>query len=135
MTIIAGYFAALAAFLAADMIWLGIMAGRLYRPALGDIVAPAVNLPAAAAFYLLLPIGVTIFAVAPWLRGGSLTLAAQNGALFGFFTYATYDLTNQATLRNWTTQLTLIDVAWGVVLGALAASAGFLVASRLAEAA
>ena len=65
---------------------------------------------------------------------GSFLLAAFNGALFCFFTYATYNLTNQATLRNWTTQLTLIEVAWGVTLGALAASAGFLGASRVAVA-
>ena len=61
----------------------------------------------------------------PGLRGDSLVVAALNGALFGFFTYATYDLTNQATLRNWTTQLTLIDASWGVALGAIAASTRF----------
>ena len=134
MAMIIGYFGALAAFVAADMVWLGAMASRLYRPVLGDMAAPTVNLPAAAVFYLLLPVGIAIFAVAPGLRSGSLVLAALNGALFGFFTYATYDLTNQATLRNWTTQLTVIDIAWGVALGALAASAGFLAASRFAAA-
>ncbi len=134
MAMIIGYFGALAAFVAADMVWLGAMASRLYRPVLGEMAAPTVNLPAAAVFYLLLPVGIAIFAVAPGLRSGSLVLAAFNGALFGFFTYATYDLTNQATLRNWTTQLTVIDIAWGVALGALAASAGFLAASRFAAA-
>lgn len=134
MAIVIGYFGALAAFLAADMVWLGAMASRVYRPVLGDMAAPTVNLPAAAVFYLLFPVGIAIFAVAPALRGASLASAAINGALFGFFTYATYDLTNQATLRNWTTQLTLIDVAWGATLGALAASAGFLAASRFATA-
>jgi uncharacterized membrane protein len=134
MAIVIGYFGALAAFLAADMVWLGAMASRVYRPVLGDTAAPAVNLTAAAVFYLLFPVGLAIFAVAPGLRAGSLTVAALNGALFGFFSYATYDLTNQATLRNWTTQLTLIDVAWGATLGALAASAGFRAASRFAAA-
>ena len=134
MAIVIGYLGALAAFLVADMAWLGAMVGRLYRPVLGDIAAPSVNLSAAAAFYLIFPIGLAIFAIAPGLRGGSLTLAAVNGALFGLFTYATYDLTNQATLRNWTTQLTLIDTAWGVTLGALSASAGFVAASRYAAA-
>ena len=132
MAMVIGYLGALAAFLATDMVWLGAMAGRLYRPLLGDIVAPSVNLSAAATFYLIFPVGLAIFAIAPGLRGGSLALAALNGALFGLFTYATYDLTNQATLRNWTTQLTLIDVAWGVTLGAIAASVGFLIASRFA---
>jgi uncharacterized membrane protein len=113
MAIVIGYLGALAAFLVADMAWLGAMVGRLYRPVLGDIAAPSVNLSAAAAFYLVFPIGLAIFAIAPGLRGGSLTLAAVNGALFGLFTYATYDLTNQATLRKWTTQLTLIDTRVG----------------------
>jgi uncharacterized membrane protein len=132
MAMVIGYFGALAAFLAADMVWLGLMAGRLYRPLLGDIVAPSVNLSAAAVFYLIFPVGLAIFAIGPGMRGGSLAIAALNGALFGFFTYATYDLTNQATLRNWTTQLTLVDVGWGVALGAIAASVGFVVASRFA---
>ncbi len=130
MAMVIGYLGALAAFLAADMVWLGVMASRVYRPVLGDMAAPSVNLSAAATFYLIFPIGLAIFAIAPALRGGSLSLAALNGGLFGLFTYATYDLTNQATLRNWTTQLTLIDIGWGVTLGALAASAGFLAASR-----
>jgi len=127
-----GYLGALAAFFVADMIWLSATVDRVYRPILGDLAAASVNLPAAGAFYLLFPIGLTFFAVTPGLRRGSPALAALNGALFGFFTYATYDLTNQATLRNWTTQLTLIDVSWGVVLGAIAASAGYLAATRAA---
>lgn len=134
MTVLVGYLGAFAAFLAADMIWLGVMVGRVYRPAMGDLVAADVNLAAAAVFYLLFPIGLTIFAVTPGLRAESLAVAALNGALFGFFTYATYDLTNQATLRGWTTQLTLIDVSWGVALGAIAASIGFLAATRVAAA-
>ncbi|MGD1016252.1 MAG: DUF2177 family protein [Roseiarcus sp.] len=132
MAVLVGYLGALAAFFVADMIWLGATVDRIYRPVLGDLAAASVNLPAAAAFYLLFPIGLMVFAVSPGLRGESLALAALNGALFGFFTYATYDLTNQATLRNWTTPLTLVDVGWGVALGAIAASAGFLAATRLA---
>ena len=132
MVMIVGYIGALAVFLTADMVWLSVMASRVYRPVLGDMAAPSVNLPAAAVFYLLFPVGIVIFAVAPAIRSGSLASAALNGALFGFFAYATYDLTNQATLRNWTTQLTVIDITWGVALGALAASAGFLAASRFA---
>src|SRR5271165_7143173 len=84
MAIVIGYLGALAAFLVADMAWLGAMVGRLYRPVLGDIAAPSVNLPAAAAFYLIFPIGLAIFAIAPGLRGGSLILAAVNGALLAF---------------------------------------------------
>jgi uncharacterized membrane protein len=130
MTALIGYVAALAAMVVADMIWLGVMVDRLYRPTLGDVLAGSVNLPAAIAFYLIFPVGLTIFAVMPGLRSGSASTAALYGALFGFFTYATYDLTSQATLRNWTTQLTVIDIAWGVVLGALASTAGYAAASR-----
>jgi uncharacterized membrane protein len=132
MTAFVGYAGALAAFAIIDMIWLAVMSERLYRPTLGDLLAETVNLPAAIAFYLIFPIGLTIFAVTPALRGGSATTAALCGGLLGFFAYATYDLSNQATLRNWTTQLTLIDVAWGAALSALAATAGYLAASRYA---
>ena len=72
-----------------------------------------------------------IFAVLPGLRSGSLATAATYGALFGFFTYATYDLSNYATLRNWTAQVTVIDIAWGTLLGAMAALVGAYAASRV----
>lgn len=130
MNYLAGYAAALVASLAADAVWLGTMAKRIYRPTLGDILIPGVNLPPAIVFYLLYPAGVVLFAVVPALRLGSPAAAAVYGALFGMFAYATYDLSNYATLRNWTLQLTLIDVAWGMALSAIAASAGYLVAAR-----
>jgi uncharacterized membrane protein len=90
-----------------------------------------VNVAPAIAFYILYPIGLVIFAILPGLRSGSMTTALLYGALFGFFTYATYDLTNQATLRNWTIQLTLVDIVWGSVLAAAAAMAGYLIAIKL----
>jgi uncharacterized membrane protein len=126
------YAATLASFVVADLIWLGLMMPRFYKPILADIALGAVNLPPAVFFYALYPVGLVVFAIAPALKSGSLATAAIHGALFGFFTYATYDLTNQATLRNWTWPLTMVDVAWGTLLGALAAAAGFFVASRLA---
>jgi uncharacterized membrane protein len=126
----AAYLTALAVFVLADMVWLGKMASRLYRPTLGDIALSGVNLVPAVAFYILYPIGLVIFAIFPALKGGNITMALSYGALFGFFTYATYDLTNQATLRNWTLQLTLIDVLWGVALAATAATSGYLIASK-----
>ena len=89
------------------------MAPRFYKPTLGDIMLPGFKLPPAIVFYLLYPAGLVIFAIAPALSGGVMGTAALYGALFGLFTYATYDLTNQATLRNWTSQLTLVDAAWG----------------------
>jgi uncharacterized membrane protein len=132
MTYLTAYFATLTVFVICVMAWLGTMASRLYRPTLGDIMLADVNLPAGVAFYLIYPIGLVIFAVLPALKSGSLTEAILYGALFGCFTYLTYDLTNQATLRNWTTQLTLIDVGWGTMLGGIAAAAGFWATAKFA---
>ena len=131
MTYPVAYFTTLVAFVVCDMAWLGTMASRVYRPTLGDIMLSTVNLPAGIAFYLIYPIGLVIFAVLPALKSGSLAQAMLNGALLGFFTYMTYDLTNQATLRNWTTQLTLLDTGWGTVLGAIAAAAGFWLTAKM----
>jgi uncharacterized membrane protein len=127
----AAYAGALATLVVADMIWLGSMVSRVYRPTLGDILLSGVNLPPAIVFYLLYPVGVLIFAVAPALKNGSPTDAIVSGALFGFFAYTTYDLSNYATLRNWTLQLTIIDIAWGTLLGAMTAAAGFLLATKV----
>jgi uncharacterized membrane protein len=122
------YIAALAVFLAVDMVWLGTMAPRFYRPTLGDIAVVGVNLPPAVLFYVLYPVGLLIFAILPALEASSMWVALIYGALFGFFTYATYDLTNHATLRNWTVALTVVDVAWGTVLaGATSVVSVFLV--------
>ena len=132
---LAGYLVALATFVAADMVWLGTMAPRFYRPTLGDIAISGVNLPPAIIFYAVYPIGLLIFAIHPALKSESVMTAVVYGALFGFFTYATYDLTNHATLRNWTLQLTLVDVAWGSILGAIASAVGFWAASKLTGAA
>ena len=130
ITYVVAYIATLVVFLAADMVWLGTMVNRIYRPALGDILSASVNFPPALVFYLIYPVGLVIFAVMPGLRSGSVATAAMYGALFGFFTYATYDLSNYATLRNWTLQVTVVDIAWGTLLGAMAAAVGCLAAAR-----
>jgi uncharacterized membrane protein len=129
--IISGYLCTLVAFAIVDFAWLSVMAGRFYRPILGDILLPEVNLKAAAAFYLIYPIGLTIFAVAPALKSGDLKDAALMGALFGFFAYATYDLTNQATVRNWSVSLTLVDVIWGTFASGLAAFVAAAVSTKI----
>ncbi len=131
MVYIYAYLSTLVVFLLCDMAWLGTMASRLYRPTLGDIMLGSPNLPAAAAFYLIYPVGLAIFAVLPALKSESLGEAALSGALFGFFTYMTYDLTNQATLRNWTSQLSVLDIVWGTVLGAISATAACWITARL----
>ncbi len=132
MPILAAYVTALIAFVAVDMVWLGAMVDRLYRPAIGALMAESVNLPAAGLFYLLAPAGLTYFAVLPAVKAQSLGLALASGAAYGFFCYMTYDLTNQATLKNWSATLSAIDIGWGACLGAIAAAAAYGVASRLA---
>ncbi len=127
----ASYIASFVVFFGVDFLWLSAMVGRVYRPTMGDIALGNVNFPPGVAFYVLYPIGLVIFAVVPAAKAESLPTALLYGALFGFFTYATYDLTNQATLRNWTMQLSLIDMGWGTVLAACAAAVGFVVASWL----
>lgn len=130
MTYVTGYLAALLTFFLADMAWLGTMAPRFYRPTLGDIAISGVNLAPAMVFYALYPVGLLIFATSPSLKSGSITTAVVYGALFGFFTYATYDLTNYATLRNWTLHLTLVDVAWGTILAAITSAVTFWAVSK-----
>ena len=125
MTQVVGYLAALATFVVADMVWLGLMTPRFYRPTLGDILITGVNLPPALVFYLVYPVGLVIFVVNPALKSASIGPALLYGALFGFFTYATYDLSNYATLRNWSLPLTVVDIGWGSVLAALAAGVSF----------
>ena len=121
------YLAILLPFGMLDAVWLSLMGPRLYRPTLGDILLTNVNLPAAIAFYLIYPIGILVFATLPALKAGSVGPALMYGALFGLLAYATYDLTNQATLRNWTLQLTLADMAWGAVASGLAGAASFYI--------
>lgn len=105
-----------------DGAWLSIMGPALYKPAFGDLLADKVRIAPAIIFYLLYPIGIAIFAVVPSLRASSVGHAAVYGALFGLFAYATYDLTNAATLRQWTTQITLADMAWGAIATGLSAT-------------
>jgi len=119
------------AFAVLDLIWLTFVAQSFYRSQLGDLRAEVVNIPAAIAFYLVFVTGVVFFAVLPAAKEDSLWIAAGYGAFLGFLCYATYDLTNLATLRNWPVALTFVDLAWGTVLTA-AASVGGLLAWRLA---
>jgi uncharacterized membrane protein len=125
------YLSVATTFVAIDMIWLKTMAERLYRPVLGDILRPEPNLTAAAFFYLLYPIGLIGFAVLPAQYEGNALRALTSGVMFGCFTYATYDLTNQATLRNWSTTLTIVDIGWGSFLAGISAWLGYLVAHRM----
>ena len=121
------YITVLVLFVILDGAWLSIMGPALYKPALVDMVADKVRLVPAIVFYLLYPIGIEIFALIPALRSNSASHAAIYGALFGLFAYATYDLTNAATLRQWTTQITLSDMAWGAAATGLSAMIAVIV--------
>ncbi|MDE1996636.1 MAG: DUF2177 family protein [Rhizobiaceae bacterium] len=118
--------------MAIDFIWLSTMANVLYRPLLGDLVAPQFRIVPAMIFYLVYVAGLTFFAVRPGLAGSSLSIALLYGAAFGFVAYATYDLTNQATLKTWATTLTVADIMWGTILSAVASAAGQWLTIRIA---
>jgi len=103
-------------FFALDLLWLGILARDFYQRHLGYLMRPQVNWVAAISFYLLFIIGIVIFGIKPALEAQSPFRALVYGALFGFFTYATYDLTNLATVRDWPFVVTAVDLAWGTAL-------------------
>jgi uncharacterized membrane protein len=104
-------------FFAIDMVWLGFVASNFYKSRLGHLMGD-IQWPAAIIFYLVFLVGLTLFATYPAVVKDSVQYALIWGALFGFFTYATYDLTNLATLRDWPLSVTLVDMVWGTVLGA-----------------
>lgn len=111
------YLISLAIFVLVDMVWLGLVARGFYRAQLGEMLSPKVNWAAAVLFYLLFIAGLQVFVVVPALQTGVALTALWRGALFGLIAYATYDLTNLATLRGWPLLVTVVDLAWGAVLG------------------
>ncbi len=129
--LVIGYLLTAVVFFAVDMIWLGFLAKGFYQKHLGNFLSSEVNWKAAIIFYLLFIIGIFIFAILPALEKQSIIRALVLGGLFGFFTYATYDLTNLATLRDWPLRVVFIDIAWGVVLTSLVSTAGFKIMSWL----
>ena len=108
-----------------DMLWLGVIAKSMYANAMGSLLSPNPNLWAAGAFYLIFPVGLLIFAVLSQ-SDSPVWKVALMGALFGFFAYSTYDLTNLAVVKDWPVGLTFIDMAWGTAVSSIAASAGKL---------
>lgn len=117
------YLVTLAILLALDALWLGVVAPPFYRSQIGFMMAANPNWGAAAAFYLLFVAGLVVFVIAPGLEG-TLSRAAWRGAFFGLVAYATYDLTNLATLERWPLLLTVVDMAWGAALCAATAWLG-----------
>ena len=120
---VAGYGVTALIFGLLDAVWLTKVGPRLYRPEIGELLMDGWRPAPALICYALYMLGIQIFAVAPALAAGKCQVAAQYGALFGFFCYMTYDLTNQATMKIWSTKVTLLDIAWGTFATGLAAGA------------
>lgn len=112
-------------FFAIDFVWLSTATRFLYRPQLGDLLADSPNLPVAAAFYLVYLVGLVVFAIMPAASANSWAMALGLGALLGLVAYGTYDFTNLSTIRDWPVLVTIVDLAWGTLLSALAATAGY----------
>jgi uncharacterized membrane protein len=118
-------------FFAIDMVWLGLVAKGFYQKKLGFILSPSINWAAAVTFYLLFIVGILIFAVRPAMNSNSWVQAIVFGALFGFFTYATYDLSNLATIKDWPLVVVVVDIVWGVCLCTLTALFSYLISRWL----
>lgn len=132
---IIAYAVAAVAFLALDAVWLRWASVNLYKPVIGEIMAKDFNVRAAIAFYLIYIAGMCWFAIKPGLEGGGVQAAMLNGILLGALCYATFDLTSQAVMKVWATQISVLDILWGAFVTGAAASAATWAALRFAPAA
>jgi len=127
-SIIINYLLTTIVFLIIDMVWLSLIAKNIYQKYLGNFLTDKVNWTAALIFYLIYIVGISIFAIYPSVNKDSALNAILMGGLFGLFTYATYDLTNLATLKDWPLPIVFIDIAWGIALTAAVSLSGFYIA-------
>lgn len=125
------YITTMVVFFLVDILWLGFISRKLYRDYLGHLMAPKVNWPAALIFYALFIVGLVFFVINPALARDSLRYAILVGGFFGLITYATYDLTNLATLKDWPLNITIIDLIWGSFLNGATAGITFLIVKKL----
>jgi len=125
------YLALVPTFFVIDFIWLGTLAQKFYQNQIGHLLASSFNIPAAIVFYLIFIVGIMIFAVLPGLEAENWKTAWIWGALFGFFTYATYDLTNLATLSDWPYTVVFVDIIWGVILCSTVATIGYFIGQKI----
>ncbi|GAC1689144.1 MAG: DUF2177 family protein [Terriglobales bacterium] len=125
------YLITLPIFFTLDMLWLGVVAKKFYIKHIGLLMKANVNWLAAILFYLLFIGGLVLFVIAPALEESSWVRALVFGALFGLITYATYDLTNLATLKYWPVAVTVVDLLWGMTLAATVSLAAYLVAAKI----
>lgn len=119
------YAATLVAFLAVDGLWIGLVAGSLFKSEVGTLLRPDPKLPPAIMFYLIYPAAITVLAVLPSARERSTQSAAWRGAVLGLAAYATFDLTNLSIVRDWTVLVTVVDLSWGTIATAVASLAGY----------
>jgi uncharacterized membrane protein len=125
------YLATVPVFFGIDFIWLTFVANGFYRARLGPLLLEKFDMRVGLAFYLLYIVGILVFAVLPGVEKHSVVEALWRGALFGLVAYATYDLTNWATLKDWSPAVAMVDMAWGAVLTGTVASASWWIAGRL----
>ncbi|NIM90707.1 MAG: DUF2177 family protein [Candidatus Aminicenantes bacterium] len=125
------YLITLVVFFVIDMIWLGVVAKGFYRRHLGSFMSPKVNWISAMLFYLLFIVGLLVFVIRPALAAGVPLNALFYGALLGLISYATYDLTNLATLKDWPLIVTVVDLIWGTVLGGVVSYVSALIGRAL----
>ena len=125
------YAIALPVFIVIDMIWLGLVARSFYRGQIGFMMKSDINWIAAITFYLLFVVGLVVFVIAPAIEKNSWRHALLLGALFGVITYATYDLTNLATLRDWPILITIVDLVWGAVLAASVSTVTYFIVRKI----
>lgn len=125
------YCIALPIFFAIDMLWLGLVAKGFYAKHIGSLMKTNVNWAAAIVFYLLFITGLVVFVIGPALEKSSWERALALGALFGLISYATYDLTNLATMKDFPLIVTVVDLAWGTILAASVSLATYLVAAKI----
>jgi uncharacterized membrane protein len=120
------FLVAFAVFMVIDLIWLGVIAAPFYRNQIGFLMAKNVNWVAAVLFYIIFIVGMVVFVIQPALTAQSITTAILLGALFGLVTYATYDLTNLATLEGWPLTLVVVDIIWGTTLSVLVSTITYI---------
>ena len=126
------YIATGISFAVIDSFWLRTMYTRLYIPEIGELLMKGLRWGPAIAFYLFYILGIMVFAVGPALQSGKWQTALIQGAMFGFFCYMTYDLTNYATLKVWSLKVTILDMIWGTLLTGGAALGGYLITTAIA---
>jgi len=131
MDLIVQFFVAFAVFLVIDLVWLGFVAKKIYNRYLGYLLAENVNWVAAIVFYILFVMGMMYFVIIPAIDASSWTIALVSGAVYGFITYATYDLTNLSTVKGWPLQITIIDLIWGTSLSTLVSVISYFIIATI----